>query len=418
MKKSPKWVMLSILLPFISFAQSNFKPGYLVDLKNDTVKGYIDYREWKQNPRSFNFKTNPNSTVQKLTASNTQAFGIASLEYFERAVVSISAGNVEVGSLAVGVDTARVTDTVFLRTVTTGKGVSLYYLTDNIKTRFYIKDVKDGRLKELDYFVYLDADDNSSVKTIYAYRTQLLAFAYTYQPDNKSLVQRIQSAGYSETELKAIANTINGGSNTQFLHDKLSAVRFFAGAGITANKLTFSGENGPFPDGTSRSHTAPEFSAGADLILNKNTQKVVFRAELMAAANHYNFNLSTPGAFIINSSLDVKQLNISVIPQFIYNVYSTPGVKAFLGAGVAFNFAFYNDYHYLTMYSDGQVVNEKKYAQFDKMWYSFPLKAGVLLNNKLEIFGSYWLSSPILSNTNYAAHVIAYKAGINFLFGK
>jgi len=41
-----------------SLAQSNYKPGYVVDLRNDTLKGFIDYKEWENNPKTFTFKSN------------------------------------------------------------------------------------------------------------------------------------------------------------------------------------------------------------------------------------------------------------------------------------------------------------------------------------------------------------------------
>ena len=35
-----------LLLPLLSIAQSNYKSGYVVTLKGDTLRGYINYKEW------------------------------------------------------------------------------------------------------------------------------------------------------------------------------------------------------------------------------------------------------------------------------------------------------------------------------------------------------------------------------------
>jgi len=43
-------LFLAVIAPAVLFAQSNFKSGYIVMPKGDTVKGYIDYREWDNNP--------------------------------------------------------------------------------------------------------------------------------------------------------------------------------------------------------------------------------------------------------------------------------------------------------------------------------------------------------------------------------
>ena len=54
-----------LLVPFLSFAQSNFQPGYLVNSKGDTVKGYVDYRERSLNPTDFRFKTTDDGEAKK-----------------------------------------------------------------------------------------------------------------------------------------------------------------------------------------------------------------------------------------------------------------------------------------------------------------------------------------------------------------
>jgi hypothetical protein len=51
-------ILLLVALPTAIFAQTNFHQGYVVKTNGDTVKGYIDYREWGQNPLSIDFRTN------------------------------------------------------------------------------------------------------------------------------------------------------------------------------------------------------------------------------------------------------------------------------------------------------------------------------------------------------------------------
>jgi len=46
MKHLVKLLLIFILLPFISTAQTNYKPGYVVTLTGDTLHGFIDYKEW------------------------------------------------------------------------------------------------------------------------------------------------------------------------------------------------------------------------------------------------------------------------------------------------------------------------------------------------------------------------------------
>ncbi|MDB5026006.1 MAG: hypothetical protein JWP78_3761 [Mucilaginibacter sp.] len=49
MRKIFKTLLTVVLLPALSYAQSNYKPGYVITLKGDTLPGFIDYREWNSN---------------------------------------------------------------------------------------------------------------------------------------------------------------------------------------------------------------------------------------------------------------------------------------------------------------------------------------------------------------------------------
>jgi hypothetical protein len=53
------WFSLFFCLPLFSWAQSNYKQGRVVTLQGDTLRGYINYREWPYNPEEFAFKAQP-----------------------------------------------------------------------------------------------------------------------------------------------------------------------------------------------------------------------------------------------------------------------------------------------------------------------------------------------------------------------
>ena len=46
------YMLIAVLLPLLSIAQSNYKPGYVVDIKGDALHGYLDQKEWGHNPKS------------------------------------------------------------------------------------------------------------------------------------------------------------------------------------------------------------------------------------------------------------------------------------------------------------------------------------------------------------------------------
>jgi hypothetical protein len=412
MPKYFKWIIVLFLFPLACFAQSNYKTGYIINLKNDTVKGYVDYREWINNPKSFYFKSSlDDNTPRKFSTVNVKAFAVTNLAYYQKAIVKISAGNVNVGSLPGYIDTSYIVDTVFLKMVSSGKNLVLYSLSEPAKIHFYLAD--NAEISELNYYMYMD---NSSVRVINTFQNQLAAIAAIYKPNQNAIVEQIKRAGYTEYDIKNIVKSINDGEDKTYNPENLSKVQFFAGTGVNANKITFNGSNGPFPAGTNSSSTLPILSGGINFIVNKNTQRVMLRLEVAAAFNQYSFAESTPTELKTSATLDIKQLNIAVIPQVIYNFYSTKKLKAFVDAGVALNLSFYNNYNYISYYFDKTSVAQNKYPSFNKGWPSFPLKAGIFLNDNVEIYGTYWLpASVISSNGSFGANITSFQVGINFM---
>src|SRR5579863_3363614 len=102
-----KLVLCILLFPVWASAQSNYKAGYIVDLKGDTVKGLIDYREWDKNPVEVRFKTKADNTEpEKISPTSVLAFGVTGLEYYESYNLRISRGQTDVAKLSIDVDTS------------------------------------------------------------------------------------------------------------------------------------------------------------------------------------------------------------------------------------------------------------------------------------------------------------------------
>src|SRR5579859_8197867 len=83
-------------------SQSNYKAGYVVSLKGDTTRGYINYKEWDNNPRGLSFKKEINQDSPEIfTVKSVNAFAISGQVYYERYAVSVSTDPVDITSMAV-----------------------------------------------------------------------------------------------------------------------------------------------------------------------------------------------------------------------------------------------------------------------------------------------------------------------------
>ncbi len=137
---------------------------------------------------------------------------------------------------------------------------------------------------------------------------------------------------------------------------------------------------------------------------NKVNQKFFFRLELAATGEKHNlYSTANNGGYTgtsISNTLNYSQFTISATPEIIYNIYNTDKLKVFAGAGFSFNYAFYNNYKTVTNFSNisTSTLVQNKYPDLLNTFVSTsPLKAGILLNTKIEVYGAY--TFPGSSNT-------------------
>jgi hypothetical protein len=240
---------LLLLLPILSIAQSNYKPGYVINLKGDTLRGYINYREWGQNPKSIDFKSDLNTKAQLMGIADIKGFEITGFEVYQKYVVKASMDIADLPHASTtGADTTTKTGAAFLRVLQTGKNITLYSYDDDIKNRFYVKDNNMAVPLELIYKVYFEKDDSRNLITKTTYKGQLIAIASAL---NLNGVQaQIERTDYNTADLSKIISKINEDSKKSLKDaslNKTSSVRFFIGAGLNSSTLNYEGDS-PFPN--------------------------------------------------------------------------------------------------------------------------------------------------------------------------
>src|ERR1700742_4300089 len=129
--------ILALVLPLFLQAQKFNKPGYVVDLKGDTIRGMVNSNISDRNPSSVTLITN-NGKMQ-YTLMDAEGFGIYNDITYQRHVITVSQ-DMPGATTADGADTTLKQGMFFLKVLASGKKVSLYAYTDNIKTRYYISE--------------------------------------------------------------------------------------------------------------------------------------------------------------------------------------------------------------------------------------------------------------------------------------
>lgn len=408
-------------------SQSNYKAGYVVSLKGDTTRGYINYKEWDNNPRSISFKKEINQGSPEIfTVKSVNAFAISGQVYYERYAVSVSTDPVDITSMTVKLDTSYKIDTVFLKVLTKGHYVNLYSLKDNIKPRFYLLENGQSQPYELIFHAFYRQDESSAIQYVKRFHTQLLNLMQKNEINNDQINRKISDGNYSETDLTAIVQSINGNTSAQFTPQNLFGVRWFAGAAVTYNSMKFNG-NFLLSYAPASKNSTPRVSAGIDIFPNKTIQKFYFRSELSFSYGHYRFVHSDPTLTPsgTSGSVNISQYNTTITPQLIYNIYNKEQLKVFVDLGAAINFSSYNHYRYVVTYDIFPTKIEDRFPEFYNLWVAFPVKAGVALNRKFEVYFSYMPSTTnavgnvpsIGDNSGFSVVHTSFFAGLNYFFG-
>ena len=417
------YFFLFLLLPFFSKAQSNYKPGYIVILNGDTIRGYIDYREWEANPKQFTFKKSQNATIEKYSVNNCNAFGIDGFEYFQKFTVSVSQNPIDPVKLNNPPDTSSIIETVFLRTITKGKLMSLYSLTDHIKGHIYIAENNQNPV-ELILRLQLNNTDNIGYTTQAIYKHQLQRMAYNYQPDNKKLAMEINSANYDVRDIRPIVDKINGpGNYTQTATTNMLGIGLFAGISLVNTQTKV---EGAFDfAGQSYNSLSPTVDVGIDLLQNKNIGNLLLRVDLGFTGSKANFtqyshgNSTTPNV----SKLSFNQHIVYLNPQILYNFYNTKPLKFYAAAGVVIDYSIFTNKSYTVAFG-GEAPTDLTATNFPYMnsfYFTLSGKIGIILNDNIDIHMGYWLPYDVNNNVSYNSpydiKTSQYSLGISYLFG-
>ena len=407
----PLLLLLVVLFPCALFAQSNFKPGYILKTNGDTVKGYINYREWNLSPKKIEFKSSPNdNNITSYQPSQIKAFGITDIDKYISYIGRVSVDDNTFPDLPAKLDTTTRTDTLFLQLIYQGTPLSLLVQRDAQKFRFFVKE-NETHPVELKYHQYYA--DARQVTSISPYTGLLNRLANKYNPSS-GIHTTIEHSRFSSTSLANVIKQINNDDN-KISPGSAGTVgsRFFAGVALNRTTTEFSAEN-PFSEVPSSSYT-PRINVGFDFFPNKYTQRLFFRTELGFSAINPSFKKAGP-AVVYGYSF--KQYTISLTPQLIYNLYNKDNFKAYLGAGVVLNNSI-NTNGSRTIEIYGTPNNSTTNYELKSFWLGYQLQAGVIVNRRINIYASY--SPAITQYTNYVLFEIkntSYSVGINYLFGK
>ncbi|WP_316823621.1 outer membrane beta-barrel protein [Pedobacter gandavensis] len=403
-------LFLLVAIPALGIAQTNFQKGYVVTNAKDTLHGYIDYREARKTPTSFLFKTESNSTPRTYTLKDCAACHINDRASYQRFLVDISQGSVDIYSISTQVDTTSKRDTVFLQVLQSGPNVNLYAYADRIKTRFYIQDHQEMNPTELIMQQYYKEGQSGTLITNLRYARRLSFLVEKYDKSSPAIERKLQTLRYKEDELIKMVTLINGQQKTK---SKFEQSRWFAGLSMDMAKTKFRGKTS-LADANSKISFSPMLSGGLDLFINPSIRKLAFRVELAFIKSKSEVTGSGGG-----NSFD--QLNAIITPALLYHVYNADRFKVFVSGGLSLNYSKVSNllnfkYEKELLSDDLKPVNVP--MDMESFYFSFPVNVGVVLNKKIELLAGYNIPTAMTNYIYYSAERHRFRIGLNYLFGK
>jgi len=424
MNRFYKLVLPLFLLPLFSMAQSNYKPGYVVTLKGDTIRGFIDYQAWDTNPTTISFKSAISDRDKKTFGlDDVSVINVDKLAAYKKYDCKISMDVTNSNQLGEGKDTSFRAATVFLKVLQQGKNVALYSYTDDLKTRFYIGDAPDYTPVELVFRIYYDlaAQVHSTTIDDDTYKKQLFALANKYNSLDDHLSAVFENATYNQVDMIRIVSRINNISKTEIEknysgHSKLS---WYVGAILNISKTTSdAGSSYTAGGGVPSTSSQPGAVFGLDLVPDPNGGRAEFRFEFSLNPSRFNARYTLKVSPYDGAVASYNQLGISFAPQALFNIYNARDFKFYLGFGATLT---YFDFSNAQFHSQNPGLNDyfpKEPYYFNKLDNAFLLKAGFRIHRNLEIYFNYLTGTATTGGGYFALGDQLDQVGVSYFFNR
>lgn len=399
------FIAAMILVVHCATAQVNYQPGYIVKVPGDSLRGFIDNRNWSTNPKTIRFKKTESDNASNYTVNDLVAFGIDKADQYVKAIVEKDMRPVNADNNLMGTADSALVDTVFLRVLVRGR-LGLYGLTD-IKNHFYISE-DNAHYTELLYRVFMERFTTKYTES-HGYRNQLMN--YLPATNQQRLAKKIENVTYTESQLTSLVYDINMQFGSAALPATVAVkqktqVSLYVAAGVAYSNVALKGTREQLTDLSFTGSLQPVIGAGADIVAARGLKRFVIRGEIAwqkrKYSGHGDASTGIP-AYIKSIQYDIEASDIMPSVAILYNVCNRPADKVYLGAGFAINISHYSSNRHVANWQDGTPSRvTEKFVPFESVWGGFLAKAGYIYKNKFEIGANIKLWGAAEKNLSYS----------------
>jgi hypothetical protein len=191
-------IVIAILTSYKCLSQTNYLPGYVINLKNDSIKGFIDYKNWDKNPTEISFKVSLNENRIKYEPKDILGFAVLN-EIYKSAIIEKEVSTNYINNFQYNAELKFDIATTFLQTIISGNK-SLFCLKDkNSIEQFYI--MQDTSYKLLIHKRYLKIQDE---KEMIVENNNFIGQLLIYLQDCLSIQNQIKNTKYDKSDLEKL----------------------------------------------------------------------------------------------------------------------------------------------------------------------------------------------------------------------
>lgn len=318
----------------VAHAQKNYVPAIIINQQNDSIRGFVDYRNWRITPEQISFKQTLSAEEQHLKAVDVAGFLIVPENelYISRQLqLDITAQTLD--NLLETNERVYKNDTVFLLSIVRGT-YNLYSFTDKNDQLHFVYDSTGQPARELRLTKSRASDGSDAIATINHYQQQL-EYILRACPD---VAKRARRTDYAENALRnlfvAYHQCHNPSEKIAVKAKEKAGVKWGLMAGAGFNSYHFSGDHS-LSRGSYKGTTTPLIGLFIDIPVSRNRQQYWCSAEAHYKVVDASGGLSREN--ILGSTNEQANLKFSYVQLnllFRY-VYPKGRVKPFANIGWA-----------------------------------------------------------------------------------
>lgn len=358
-------IVVGFFITQMSFGQENFLSGYIIKINGDSLKGYVDYRNWKINPDKIFFKEELSSNKTNYNAIDIKAFGVEGEKYVS-AIAETEISPSSLNNITPDPALRIIIDTSFLQCIIQGEK-SLYYKVNSFgNDQFYIE--MDNKYELLTFKRYLAKRDG---KDVAAENKKYLGQLSFYLNSCSDVQTKLNDTQYNTKSLKELFQVYYSCSGTaiEFAKEKEKVqVEFGVLAGMSLTTINFKSDDYKYLVSADFPQSAnPAFAVFADIIIPRNQGKLSFYNELSytsyKADGRYDDITNDEDYTYTFTTLEYSYIKLNNMLRYKYSV---GGIDLFANAGI----------------SNGYAISETNYKRTEQKFYvTERLEEGLAVDN-------------------------------------